>query len=151
MNFGIAIKISDDGFAFRYPLGTTRWRWAEVDGRFVSRENNTVAFNVKPEWKPSHSRLIRRAMNTSQRTLSADVRMRAGDFGMSSDDLAALLNKVLDAHVGDQGEAGSPSSDVPTKGPDAPPSPRWLKFQRRFLNVTIAVVLVIYLIARFAH
>lgn len=139
------ITFDPRGFALRFPLGTTRFVWGEVDGEFHARTDNTVDFNIRPELRKRHSALFLWAARLSRAQKGTDIQIHAETFGMNAAQLAAALNARRAAHLG---ESQSTTDTQITPSPALRPEPWTRVHLRRFFTWLIPLALAAYVIER---
>jgi hypothetical protein len=134
-------SILDEGsrFAIKYPLGITRIEWEAVDGLFEARSDNSVTFNLKPEWLARRSFWFRLGVRLTRAQTDANLRIAADSFGLTAKQLAAALNARLSRRLA-VSQSPSESEPRPLVRP-AKPDPL-----RRLVNRTTWVVAGILLL-----
>lgn len=142
------IAFDSSGFALKYPLGTSRFVWDEVDGDFHARTDNTVDFNIRSDSRKRHTAVFLWLTRLSRAQKGADIQIRADSFGMSAVQLAAALNARRAERLG---ESASTADRELTPEPSLRSEPWTRAHFRRFFSWLIPLALAAYLLERFVR
>jgi hypothetical protein len=145
------IRFNDRGFDLRFPLGTTRWHWQEIDGPFVAGPGESVNCAVKREWRGTHFWLTRLGLRMSRRMVGADLQIRAQPFGLSGAELTDIFNRQIGARLPQAERAIGPTQPLTPRVMPSPNSARSWPKPFRIANTLCIVVILVWMATRLIH